>query len=256
MTPGEKYSLLLMRDDGRTLRWRVGLRFFRALCFIGVLLPLLLGGAGWLAWLLYEDNADLNTQLRQLEQENKSLSAALKRLSNLEHLLAMPETPKLLAVQSQQAKLKAAEQSAPPSEVPPQESAKDSSQGDAISLEAVPSSQVSANPSVDMKLIGVENVQARRMGDKLRIMLDLHNAQQKNQLAGYVVCTIKSVEGENVLLDIPRDVASFRINRFKRAVFVPVLPAALRGLPALTVLIEIHLEERGVVYRNEYPAGD
>ena len=250
---GEKCSLLLMRDDGRTLRWRVSLGLFRALCVTGALLPLLLGGAGWLVWNLYKDNTTLYIQQHQLEQENKTLSAALRRLSNLEHLLDMPDHAKLLALQSQQTMLKTAEQDAPPPEVPPQENAKDQNQGDAISIEAVPSSQASAAPTVDMRLIGVENVNARRLGDKLRIALDLHNSQQKNQLTGYVVCTVKSLGGESLFLEIPKDIASFRINRFKRAVFAPNLPAAMRGFSTLTVIIEINLEERGVVYRNEYP---
>ena len=96
-------------------------------------------------------------------------------------------------------------------------------------------------------------MQVTRLGDKLRIALDLHNSQQKNQLAGYVVCTVKSLGGESSLLEIPKDISSFRINRFKRAIFAPALPAAMRNLPALTVMIEINLEERGAVYRNEYP---
>ena len=253
MSSGEKYSLLLMRDDGRTLRWRIGLRFFRALCFMAALLPLLLGGAGWLAWYLYEDNTALNAQLRRLEQENTTVGAALKRLTNLEQLLDMPDSAKLLALQNQQAKTKAAEHGTPPLEIPPQESIRDRNQGDAISLEVAPPPQSSSAPTVDMRLIGVENVHARRLGNGLRIALDLVNAQQKNQLAGYVSCTVKSAGSESVLLEIPRDVSSFRINRFKRAVLAPTLPAAMRDQPVLTVLIEINLEERGVVYRNEYP---
>jgi len=253
MTSGEKCSLLLMRDDGCTRRWRVSLRLFHTLCFAVVLLPLFLGGAGWLIWNLYKDNTALHAQQRQLEQENKTLSAALRRLSNLEQLLDMPDHAKLLALQSQQTMLKVAELGTLPPEAPPQESAKDQNQADAISLDAVPSSQVSSAPTVDMKLIGVENVRAHRLGDKLRIALDLHNAQQKNQLAGYVLCTVKSIEGESVLLEIPKDIASFRINRFKRAIFAPSLPAAMRNLSTLTVMIEIALEDRGVVYRSEYP---
>ena len=253
MTSDEKCSLLLMRDDGCTRRWRVSLCLFRALCLTGILLPLLLGGTGWLIWILYQDNTALHAQQRQLEQENKTLSAALRRLSNLEQLLDMPEHAKLLALQSQQTLLKVAELGTLPSEVPPQENTKDQNQADAISLEAASSSQVSSTPTVDMKLIGVENVHAHRLGDKLRIALDLHNSQQKNQLAGYVACTIKSAGGEIFLLEIPKDIASFRINRFKRAIFAPNLPAAMRNMPTLTVMIEINLEDRGVVYRNEYP---
>ena len=253
MSAGEKCSLLLMRDDGRTRRWRIGLRFFRALCFTVALLPLLLGGSGWLAWILYKHNTELIAQQHELEQENKTLNAALKRLANIEHLLEMPDNAKLLALQSQQARLKAAEQDGAPPDSPPQENPKEQDQGDAISLDATTPSQLSSSPTVDMRLIGVENVHARRLGDTLRIVLDLHNSQQKNQLAGYVSCSIKNAGGENLLLEVPRDVASFRINRFKRAVLAPALPAAVRSLPALTVTIEIHLEERGVAYRNEYP---
>jgi len=253
MSSGEKCSLLLMRDDGRTNRWRISLRLFRALCLTGALLFLLLGGSGWLIWTLYADNAALNTQLLQLDQENKTLSAARNRLSILEQLLDMPENAKLLALQSQQTRLKAAELDATPSDVIPKENTKDQNQEDAISLEAGPSSQFSSAPTVDMKIIGVENVHARSQGDKLRIVLDLYNPQQKNQLIGYVICTVKSPEGESAVLDISKDIASFRINRFKRAVFAPVLPAAMRSLAVLTVVIEINIDDRGTVYRNEYP---
>ena len=254
MSAGEKYSLLLMRDDGRTLRWRISLRFFRALCFTVALLPLLLGVAGWLAWVLYDDNTALIAHMRQLEQENKTVNAAFRRLANLEQLLDMPDNARLLALQNQQAKVKAAEHGALSPEIPPQENIKEQNQGDAISLEAAAPPQPAAAPTVDMRLIGVENVHARRLGNNsLRIALDLINSQQKNQLAGHVSCTVKSETSEGVLLEIPREVSSFRINRFKRAVFAPALPAAMRNLPALTVLIEINLEERGIVYRNEYP---
>ena len=253
MTSKEKCCLLLMRDDGRTRRWRVSLCLFRALCCTVILLPLLLGCAGWMIWNLYEDNTDLHIQQRQLEQENKTLSAALRRLSNLEQLLDMPDHAKLLALQNQQTMLKVAELDSLPPEVPPQENPKDQNQADAISLEATPSSPPSSTPVIDMRLIGVENVHARRLGDKLRIALDLHNTQQKNQLSGHVLCTVKSMRGEPVFLEIPKDIASFRINRFKRAVFAPTLPAAMRNLPELTVTLEIHLEDRGVAYRNEYP---
>ena len=256
MNSNEKYSLLLMRDGGSPIRWRISRRFFRALCITAVLLPLLLGGAGWLAWILYKLNTELSAQQHELKQENKTLNAALQRLSNIEHLLALPENAKLLAVQHQQAQLNAAAQSTASLEalqVPPQENVKEQSEGDAISLDTAESPQLSSEPSVDMRLVGVENVHIRRQGDSLRIALDLHNSQQRTQLAGYVSCLIKDEVGENILLEVPRDVASFRINRFKRAILAPALPAAVRSLPALTVTIEVHLDERGVVYRNEYP---
>ena len=256
MNSNEKYSLLLMRDGGPPIRWRVSRRFFHALCITVVLLPLLLGGAGWLAWTLYKLNTELSVQQHELEQENKTLNAELQRLSKIEHLLALPESAKLLAVQQQQAKINATAQSAASLEVlqvPPQENVKDQSEGDAISLDTAESPQPSSGPSVDLRLVGVENVHIRRQGDSLRIALDLLNSQQRAQLSGYVSCSIQDEAGENLLLEVPRDVASFRINRFKRAILAPALPAAVRSLPALTVIIEVHLEERGVVYRNEYP---
>ncbi|MDR0466331.1 MAG: hypothetical protein LBH94_03125 [Deltaproteobacteria bacterium] len=251
MTADDRYSLLLMRDNSRAYRWRIGLRLFRAMCCTIILMPLLLFGACWVIWLLYQDNAAVQSQLRHLEEENQTLSSMIKRLSNLEQLLDMSENAKLSALKNQQAKLRAAEQSAPPLEVPPPENPKDQNQGDAISLDALPPPS-SANPTVDLKCVGIENFLARRQAGNLRISLDLHNILQKSQIGGYVSCTLKSATGEIIALDIPRDVAAFRISRFKRFVFSPTLPAAQRNTAAPTLVLEITLEERGVVYRNEY----
>ena len=246
------YSLLLMRDNGRAYRFRFGLRLFRALCGTALLLPLLLGGVVWLGWRLYEDNAALNGQLRQLEEENKTLSATIRRLSNLERLLDMSENAKLSALQSQQAKLKAAALGPAPPEVPPQENPKDQTQ-DAILLDGAQQPQAPSIPAVDLKSVGVENLQIRRQGNTLRIALDLHNILQKNQIGGQVTCILKGSAGESFLLEVPKDVGVFRISRYKRIGFTSPVPAAARNLAAPTVILEISLEERGIVYRNEYP---
>jgi hypothetical protein len=253
MSTGAYYSLLLMLDDGHAHRWRIGRRLFRVLCCISVLLPLLLGGAGWLLWHLYQDNAGHHIQQRQLEEENKTLAATIRRLANLEQLLTMSENARQSALQNQQAKLRAAEQSAPPPETPPQENPKDRNQGDAIGLDGTQPAQPAPIVAVDLKCVTVENVQTRRQGNNLRISLDLLNALQKNQIGGHVACTLKSPTGEIFLLEIPRDIASFRISRLKRAVFAPVLPVAARNIPALSLVLEITLEEWGIVYRNEFP---
>jgi hypothetical protein len=251
MTADANYSLLLMRDDGRIYRWRIGLRLFRVLCCIGLLLPLLLGGLGWLAWRLYQDNAPLNAQVLRLEDENRTLGATIRRLANLEQLLDLSENAKLSALQSQQAKLKAAAQP-PPLEVPPQENPKDQTQ-DAILLDASQMPQTPPPPAVDLKCVGIENLQIRRQGNTIRVALDLHNILQKSQIGGQVACILKGSAGESFLLEIPKDVSTFRISRFKRIGFATPLPATARNLAAPTLVLEISLEERGIVYRNEYP---
>jgi len=247
-------SLLLMRDDGRIYRWRIGLRMFYVLCGVLLLLPLLVGIAGWLTWSFHQDNAPLHAQVRRLEDENRTLHITIRRLANLEQLLDLSENAKLSALQNQQAKRKSAEQSAAPPEVTPQEYAKEPYPGDITGQDAATPPPPTAIPSVDLKNVVVENVQVRRQGNNLRVTLDLLNALQKNQIGGNVNLTLKSASGEIFLLEIPKDVASFRISRLKRAVFVPALPAgAVRNLATSTLVIEIALEERGVVYRNEYP---
>ena len=246
------YSLLLMRDNGRAYRFRFGLRLFRALCGTALLLPLLLGGIGWLGWHLYHDNAVLNGQLRRLEEENKTLTSTIRRLSNLERLLDMSENAKLSALQSQQAKLKAAAQGPMPLEVPPPENPKDQTQ-DAILLDVAQSPQASATPAVDLKSVGVENLRIRRQGTTLHVALDLHNILQKSQIGGQVSCILKGPTGESFLLELPKDVSVFRISRFKRVSFATPLPTVARGFAASTLILEISLEERGIVYRNEYP---
>lgn len=248
MTP-EKCTLMLMRDDGRSWRRRITVRSFCIFCALLALMPPLLAGAFWGVRQLCRSNAQLETRISELEQENAGIHSELTRLANLEQLLEMPGNAELFALQMQLAKNKAAEQTASLQESPPSREAKDQSRNDAASAEGAPAA---VSPAVDRGLISVENVHARFVsGDKLRIALDLHNSQQKRQLAGYVACSVKNLRGEIQPLEIPKDVANFRINRFKRAVLAPRLPAAMRT-PSLTVIVEIHLEDQGVVYRNEF----
>ena len=246
MTPGEKCSLLLMRDDGRTLRWRMSLRLLCALAASLALLLPLLGAACWMVWDLHREKNAINLQLNQLEQENTHTVAELKRLSRLEHLLALPTAASMQAIQAQQAKNRmlgdsgAQADTGLQAESTPQDPNEQAGQG--------------STNNIDLKMIGVENVHARLLaGNKVRINIDLLNTQQKNQLAGHVICLIKNAQNDSKTLEIPNDIASFRINRFKRAVFVPVLPESMRKQPGLMVIIEIQLDERGLVYRNEFP---
>ena len=247
MTPGEKCSLLLMRDDGRTMRHRMSLRLLCALCVFIALLPPLLGAACWLAFELHRENSAINLQLNQLEQENHNTVAELKRLSKLEHLLAMPDTASMQALNAQQAKNRMQEQEAAAQ-------SENNTQADAAADKNTTTQPAQTADNVDLKLIGVENVHARLLaGNKLRIHLDLLNAQQKGQLVGRVVCLARNADGASEALDIPKDLASFRINRFKRAVFMPALPESMNKQPGLVVVVEILLDEQGLVYRNEFP---
>lgn len=250
--PAEKCTFMLLHDDGRSISRRATLRSVRLLCAAIALLPPLLGAACWFAWKLHKENDALEAVGLQLEQENSRLSAELNRLSNLEQLLEMPDNAEQLALRTQQARNRAAEQPqpvAPPSETPAAQEQKDASKPEPGSSDGPPLS----SPSVDMKVIGVENVHARLLpGDKVRIALDLHNNQQKSQLTGHVACIGKTAQGDIYPLEISKEISSFRINRFKRAVFAPRLPASARASTS-TVIVEIHIEDRGVVYRNEFP---
>jgi hypothetical protein len=255
MSRSERCTLLLMRDDGRIMRCRVSFRFFRVLCVVLALMFPLAGGLCLLVRELYQANQDLDARFLRMEQENLSLAAQVQRLSNLEQVLEMPAAAVRLALQSRQAKNRAAAvqdaAATPAQESPPPGEQKDAGQvpeAAATTTEPSPSSF----PPVDMGLIGVENVHIRSMsGDKLRISLDLQNAQQRGQLAGHVACSAKS-KNEIYPLEISKENAAFRINRFKRALFIPQLPVAVRNAD-FTVIVEIHFEERGLVYRNEFP---
>ena len=241
MTP-EYCTLLFMRDGGQPLRFRMR---FRRLCGICVLIALLFPLAVItfrLAWKWHATIDELQMQVHLLEQERDRISVELVRLAHLKDFLEMPDNAARLALRMQQTGAKEAEQLP---EMPLQEQALETPAREAAGV---------ATPTVDMSLVGVENVQARLLpGYKMRIAMDLRNPQQKNHLIGHVVCAVKNTQGDIMPLEIAQDVAELRLNNFKRAVFVSTLPSAMRNTN-ISVLVEIHLEERGLVYRNEFPA--
>lgn len=245
MSGGRKLSLLILRDNGAGWRCRMRAGLLAALLALAVLMPLLAGAGGWLAWTLWRENRLLSADAARLEKEWMAARATAERLSNLEILLQRADAGEAGAVLQNMARRTA--QSAPAAGRPGENAP-----------EPTPTTQEGPGhgefPVVDTKLVAVDNADARLMGNrKLRVALDLRNPDSKRPVTGSLRVTLITADGETLPLQVSEESGDFRISRFKRAVLLSSLPPGIVNTTNAMIVLEV-LEEGGkLAYRNIFP---
>lgn len=84
--PG-KICLILMHDDGRSQRWRIGPNLRRILVALLVLVPFVAVGSLYINWRLYHAQFKLRTEVISLRSQLEAQSQLNARLTNLERYL-------------------------------------------------------------------------------------------------------------------------------------------------------------------------
>lgn len=111
--------------------------------------------------------------------------------------------------------------------------------------------QVAAD-NVDNGFARVENLVARRVGSRsLRISFDLFNAGQVPQLSGHTTFELIKSDGQSVALAAHGD-TTYRINRLKKIVGNPTLPADVTDTTGANVRISIFADKE-LIYRITTP---
>ena len=249
----ENLSIILMRDNGPRRSYRV--RRARFLTVLGVLacMPIVCVALGWLCWTLWQQNEQLRDNVLRFESDALAAQANAERLENLEVLLREENIPgRELVLRRLSTGGGATDAPGEGPAVAGGGQAGEKPQGGAS--EAARANDGPGHedfPAIDLDYVKVGNVQVREIrGGKLRIALDLRNADSQKILSGVVDGTLLTADGKkNSLRFDPEDVGSFRISRFKRAVMV----ASVEGPMSLTnaqVILEVRNQENAVVYRN------
>ena len=271
--PG-KLCLILMRDDGRSRRWRIGPNMRRVLAAVLVLAPLVTVGSLVVNWRLYRDQLELQTEVINLRSQLETKSQLNARLINLEQYLEQydPGALRSLAVGRTDAFPELGWVYAPVESVDvgdavtlpyaPGESQQAVSPEDAStssSAETVAQiAPVSRHPDIlreapiDKGLARLENIVARRVGARiLRISFDLYNAEVREQLAGRTGFELILPDGSLYPLDARGD-THYRINRLKRIVGNPTMPADVTETEGAYIRITV-FENNDIINRLLVP---
>ena len=266
MSPVNKYSLILMHDDGRTRRLRVRAGFFRLLVALLVFLAVA-GGVGiWIGWQAWQYRQTWQEDRYNLERELAECKVRLERLSNMEALyersrMAVVSVPPGEAVQSPPSH-EASAASLPANAAPGATSAGVSTSGaslpgtpanagGAASNATLPAENLGApstgseeHVAVDTGVVRVENVVAR-LDDRrrLRVSVDLYNGDAAGQqISGKVVFTLLDADGQEY--PISSDDMLFRIVRFKKMVISSALPSGVADAENAAIRVEVFVDDK------------
>lgn len=233
-----------MRDNGprrgfrvRRSRFYLLLAFFVSLPFICVLLATQ-------CWFLWRDNINLRQNVEKFELDYQKAEARAERLENLEELLREESLASRNLIMR-----RLAEGASEPHQHSPAEKSESGSPGSEPALAEGPGHE--EFPALDSGRVKVSNVQARVIrGHSLRIGLDLRNPDNESLLSGEVDATLITSNGErHELAFSPRDVGSFRINRFKRTVMIAQVPASV-SMNNAQLILEVLDHAGEPIFRN------
>lgn len=233
--------IMFMPDAGPRRSYRVRQGSFRLLLLLCASLPVFCALLGWQCWRLWQQNLQLRENVLRFESDYQAAQATAERLENLEALL---REENLSGRELVLRRLNAVDEE----EAPPAESAS--------AAPAAPSADGpghEAFPAVDTGYVAVSNVQVRALrGGRLRIALDLRNTDSQKIAVGTVSAVLLTADGKRRTLDAnPDSAASFRINRFKRAVMM--VDAGRSHMTNAQVFLEVHSQDGAVVFRNIFP---
>lgn len=231
-----------MHDDGSNRRYRIGLKVYRCICTLMILLPLTSVLAAVLCVHLWQENSRLNANASRLEFAMREAQNTAEKLSNLRAILEQEDKALTGPVLQNLARQSAKE--VPPS--PPKSEENDVAESGPGHAEF---------PVVNTGLVSIENVTARLVhARKMRINLDLRNPDStKRNISGHVRGIFITNSGETFPLPLPPEQADFKINRFKRAVFQPPVPPNISDTTNARIILEVYTDDDSLVYRNIFP---
>lgn len=280
-----KYSVIFLHDGGSTRRWRMGPTSVRTLLFLFILMPLVAAASLWLNWTLWQDLNAVRSENLALQRQVDANAQTTARLANLEQFLRKTDPQGLDALLPTRSgggfiewahetqttssfpppvPASSAEAAAPTPPAPapqaepalPEETGADPARfsvAPAVGPEAeTPTAPPSAEDAVDSGLARVENLNARRVGARsLRISFDLYNTELQPQLAGKATFELMLADGSTYPLDDHGD-TSYRINRLKKIVGNPTLPAEVTDTEGASIRISV-FNDGDLIYRVTTP---
>lgn len=256
MSTSSKFSLILLHDDGRTIRIRMTRGMYRIL-IIGLVISPLLGLFG--LWIGYEGWRSLRAwqgEKTTFQTRIDALRVQVERLSALEALIDPKPAARVVgparvasAAASQAGVPDAAKPEPakpdPPAALPVQEAGNNAPR---VAAENAPERSEAVNTGV----IRVENLRAALVDQqRIRAGADLYAANANGrQLGGRVLFSLLTADGRRYPL--ANEDAAFRISRFKKVATLSPLPLPAADLKNVSIVVEVLVGDE-LVYRNFCP---
>lgn len=235
-------TIMLMQDNKSLHSIRLYTFVYKSFCTIVILLPILLCLSIYACYYLWNDNIILNENALHIQNEANKAKALAENLAVFNVLLDEDHIINASIIKINKAK-ELNQKNLQSENVETQTEAKAEQEG--------PGHE--EFPVIDTEEIILENIRARVLDDgKISISLDLRNPDISKTITGRVNCILSDATGATHPLEIEEGLKSFRINRFKRVVFMPDIDPALAD-EYISIIIEVFDDSDKVIYRNITP---
>lgn len=224
---GNKYNIILMRDDTSVKRYRLSSLWLKLTIFLFLFLIASSLTGGYLAYVFFDEKNELANKYKQdlilLEETERKL----KRLQNIEKILASYNEEELryflTGRQDRQ-------------------------------TEVVPSVDLDdIFGLVDSSVVSISNVQASFVRDRMRVQLEVNNMVSDQTVTGRVYLFLVRRDGMTVDLNLQDTELDFAIARFKRMDTSFELPEVMDQDSVFALRIKANDDDGNTIYSETFP---
>jgi len=221
-----KYNVIFMRDDAPVKRWRISSWCIKLFIFIQIVLVVISILGTYMAVKFFQEKEKLHLSLMQTSKLLNDTKFKLKRLENVQKILDSYNSEQLQTLLVNQ---KFNTPSMPP-----------------IDLNEI-------FQSVDLHLVGIENIQARYFKNKMQVQFEVNNLTSSRTVKGRVDLCLIGRDGLEVDININDKNLHFEINRFKRIKATFILPKSLPRSEIFALRLKITDKTGKLIFCETYP---
>lgn len=191
-----KYNVLMMRDNSPVRRYRLSPMWLKVVASLLLILCAAAGGGGYAGITFWMENTALREEYAMTQRALRDARIELERLQNIDSILKANDPEELQTLlgtvsSSDKPQVKPAK--------PP------------VDLRKL-------FKRVDLQQVGVDNLQAKVKGGKIKVTFNLNNLVSSGSITGRAHISLLTSDGVELHPETSEDDLSFQIQRFKQIV--------------------------------------
>lgn len=229
-----KFNVLMMRDNTPVKRYRLSPAWLKMGFWFLVLLAASAGCGGYFGYTFWEQNKTLKAELSATQRDLREARIELERLQNVENILESNDPEEL---QSLFGTAIGHDPEAPPArQTPPPPP---------VNLKRI-------FKRVDLQQVGVDNLQAKSLGRRIRVTFNLNNLTE-DTISGRAGMLLVDNTGKDLKLRLNRNDLVYQIQRFKQVSTRFAIPKGTSGKDVFGLRLIIKNSDGKVIFSETYP---
>lgn len=223
-----KYNVILMRDDTSVRNFRLSPFWIKFLVVFLVFLMITSVTGLYYSYVFFEEKKEIAYLYENRMETFEEMQRELKRLRNVERTFESYNEEELRSFLSAQRR------------------EEDSSSVNEVELDDI-------FTPVDQNIVGVTNVQASFVHDKMQVQLEVNNLEGEGTVSGRIYLFLIQNDGTLIELDLDDNELYYSIARFKRVNTTFDLPGGVEQGSLFALRITARDETQEMIFSETYP---